>query len=78
MSEDTRASVVLTQRNLSGALPSTPAAVIHLDDLNRGPVRSSVSRAAGLAMSPRQLAYVIYTSGSTGRPKGVAIEHASL
>jgi amino acid adenylation domain-containing protein len=78
MLEDTKAVVVLTHKHLSGALPSSDAAILHLD-AEWDSVAAGADRCAEHPLpSPDRLAYVIYTSGSTGRPKGVPIKHESL
>lgn len=70
---DTRAAVLLTQKHLQPALPSTPAAVVCLDALP--PVPAIALPAPG---SPDLLAYIVYTSGSSGQPKGVSIPHRAV
>ncbi|HTL66019.1 MAG TPA: amino acid adenylation domain-containing protein, partial [Lacunisphaera sp.] len=75
MLDDSRATLLVTDRRRVGDPPPATAAV-RLDLLEdraavaREPVTNPERRAR-----PEDLAYVIYTSGSTGRPKGVAIEH---
>ena len=72
--EDTKSSILLTQKHLAGKM-NFKGRVICLDDEEfkgenvSNPVRVNKSS---------DLAYVIYTSGSTGKPKGVMIEHRSL
>lgn len=78
MLEDTKAVIVLTQKSLSGALPVTDTAVVHLDAEEDRVATSSGGRAQRSSWSAEKLAYVIYTSGSTGPPKGVPIKHTSL
>jgi amino acid adenylation domain-containing protein len=78
MLEDTKAVVVLTHKHLSGALPSSAAAILHLDAEWDSVAAGADRRAAHPDPSPDRLAYVIYTSGSTGRPKGVPIKHENL
>jgi natural product biosynthesis luciferase-like monooxygenase protein len=78
MLEDSNAAVVLTQRELAGALPAAAGRVVCLDeggpaDWRLGP-DGNVTSGAG----PRDLAYVIFTSGSSGRPKGVMVEHRNV
>ncbi|HEX4954549.1 MAG TPA: amino acid adenylation domain-containing protein [Thermoanaerobaculia bacterium] len=72
--EDAGAAVILTQENLAGGLPETPAAVLCLDALPEVPGTSD----AMARVQPANLAYVVYTSGSTGKPKGVEIPHEGL
>ncbi len=74
MLEDSRASVLLTQRRLLEQLPEHEARVALLDE--EPPAMTEAP--AALRPQPGNLAYFIYTSGSTGRPKGVAIEHRSV
>jgi amino acid adenylation domain-containing protein len=77
MLKDASVPVLLTQSDLLGHLPATPAEVIALD-VDRDWIEegdgSDVPGGAGLD----NLAYVIYTSGSTGRPKGAMIHHRGL
>jgi amino acid adenylation domain-containing protein len=74
MLDDSRAPVLVTQRELLGLLPPHDTEVVLLDDLADDEEEGVVAPSgAGLG----NLAYFIYTSGSTGRPKGVAIEHRS-
>jgi tyrocidine synthetase-3 len=74
MLEDSGASLLLTQGELSSGIPYEGITIDLLDansysddDTNLKPVNG-----------PHDLAYVIYTSGTTGRPKGVMIEHRSI
>ncbi len=76
MIEDSNMPVLLTQRGLVDALPSSGPKVICLDDDDGPP--GQPSEAPAVAMTQSNLAYILYTSGSTGRPKGVAIEHRSV
>lgn len=80
---DSRARVIVTERNLVDRLPPHQASVLCLDPRG-GEGRESFLPAAqreGELAGPRHrlssesAAYVIYTSGSTGQPKGVCIEH---
>jgi amino acid adenylation domain-containing protein len=79
MLEDSGPPFVLTQKKLRGRLGSTPARVIHLDDLcgTRSPTDTFPSPARSV-VSKDGIAYVIYTSGSTGKPKGARITHGGL
>ncbi|HEX7175267.1 MAG TPA: amino acid adenylation domain-containing protein [Pyrinomonadaceae bacterium] len=76
MLEDSRATVVITQRRLLHQLPPHAAHVICLDEEADESARVSEDNPA-VKVWPDNLAYVIYTSGSTGAPKGVAIQHRS-
>jgi len=77
MLEDTRASVIVTQKALAADLPPTAAKVICIDSdwetISNAPKTNPAN-----AVQPQHLAYIIYTSGSTGRPKGVQITHRGL
>jgi amino acid adenylation domain-containing protein len=76
MVRDSRAAVLLTQRERAATLPEHGATVVCLDDpaLLAGTDEAD-DNAPAAGVTPTNLAYVIYTSGSTGQPKGVAIEH---
>jgi amino acid adenylation domain-containing protein len=90
MLEDSRASLLLTQKSLLEVLPETTDVHSKADGLGAGPCPvvlldadlESMSLESesnpGLITTPRNLAYVIYTSGSTGRPKGVMLEHRGV
>ncbi|WPO69806.1 non-ribosomal peptide synthetase [Streptomyces sp. KN37] len=67
--------VVLASTDTVGAVPSSDAAVVVLDDLDLAGFESGP---LGVGVRPEHPAYVIYTSGSTGRPKGVVVEHRSV
>ena len=75
--EDAGAAVLLTQKDLLAALPSSKTAVIDLDDAQKQISRADRSSPA-VEMGGENLAYVLYTSGSTGKPKGVQITHSNL
>jgi amino acid adenylation domain-containing protein/non-ribosomal peptide synthase protein (TIGR01720 family) len=77
MLDDSRASVIVTQRRFVHLLADHQRALVCLDAEWRQVAQESVHHPVGAA-SPDQLAYVIYTSGSTGQPKGVMITHRSL
>ena len=77
MLEDSRSSVLLTQRHVAAAMPAHRAHVVCLDSDYEAIDRASDENPINNVMS-ENLAYVIYTSGSTGLPKGVMIEHGSL
>ena len=74
ITEDARATVLLTQSHLTGNLPSG-ARIVTPDDPRLGIQPDTNPAVDGRASD---LAYVIYTSGSTGRPKGVMVEHRSV
>lgn len=76
MMEDSKARVLLTQRQLINALPSGNATVICLDDSGIASQQSGENLQAKVV--EENLAYMIYTSGSTGRPKGAMISHRAL
>src|SRR4029079_11299547 len=75
MLEDSGATLLLTQAELTGRLPEAGCRRVLLDPA--GLPADDLPRARPRAPGPGNLAYLIYTSGSTGRPKGVAIEHRS-
>lgn len=76
--EDTRASVLLTQRAVRERVAAYAGQVLWLDGLaDPDAVLKDAAVLPSLVLSAAHLAYMIYTSGSTGRPKGVAITHAS-
>jgi natural product biosynthesis luciferase-like monooxygenase protein len=79
MLEDTRAPIVITQRDLEKALPHAAGArVLSLDGPEQAELRAEPSGNPANEIQPQDLAYVIFTSGSTGRPKGVMIEHRNV
>jgi amino acid adenylation domain-containing protein len=73
MLEDSRASLLLTQRKAQ--LPIQEGMVVYLDEveLDEQPLENPL-----VLRKASDLAYVIYTSGSTGQPKGVMVEHSAL
>ena len=76
---DSGAVLVITDSQLSGALPSEVQRLeldTHGDEIDTAPSTRPVRSPTAPPLA-ESLAYVIYTSGSTGRPKGVAIEHRS-
>jgi amino acid adenylation domain-containing protein len=72
---DTRASIVLADRQLPTGGDPVTATFIKLDELSSDGPRQDVRSST---VSADDLAYVICTSGSTGRPKPVLIEHRSV
>jgi amino acid adenylation domain-containing protein len=77
MMEDSRIAVLLTQDEISDALPSHWSQTVCLDSEWGDIARHSGENLVNIT-TPDNLAYVIYTSGSTGQPKGVAIEHRGI
>jgi amino acid adenylation domain-containing protein/HAD superfamily phosphatase (TIGR01681 family) len=80
MLEDLGATVLLTQKKLTGLLPTAvekPANIIKLDDA--WPIIAQESKAdPACETDSESLAYVSFTSGSTGRPKGVCVPHRGV
>ena len=72
--EDSRASIVLTQKSLIDELPSFAGQSICLD-ADWAEIATESAENPVTQVKPENLAYVLFTSGSTGRPKGVALEH---
>jgi amino acid adenylation domain-containing protein len=77
MIADTNCSVIITQRDLAYALPTSTAKCVCIDTEWPEIARQSTLNPSVKA-SPENLAYVMYTSGSTGRPKGVTILHRGI
>ena len=77
MLADSRAPVVLTQRDLLGQVPAGAARILCLDEADPADLADTADVIYDGAKAG-DLAYVIYTSGSTGRPKGVMIEHRAV
>ena len=75
MLEDTKAPILLTQKQLVGCLPPHQRAVC-LDDDTIFARHSETNPMSGA--QSHHLAYAIYTSGSTGTPKGVMISHSNV
>ncbi|MBU4337085.1 MAG: amino acid adenylation domain-containing protein, partial [Actinobacteria bacterium] len=76
MLEDCGASILLTQRDLDGAVDPAGCVVVEIGEVDLAPDPRPAEVAA--RPGPEDLAYVLYTSGSTGRPKGVEIPHGAL
>jgi amino acid adenylation domain-containing protein/non-ribosomal peptide synthase protein (TIGR01720 family) len=76
MISDSKAKVLITQKNLADRLPGNLPEVFFIDD----DLEASSEDEKNIESNTRlnDLAYVIYTSGSTGTPKGVMISHASI
>jgi len=73
MIEDSRVSIVVTQKQLAADLDGVGVTRVFLGDLAAG-VDSNPSPSAAVD----DLAYVIYTSGSTGKPKGAMVTHYNV
>lgn len=79
MLEDTRASIVITQRDLESSIPTAAGArILCLDGPEQAALRTELSTDVASGVQPHNLAYVIFTSGSSGRPKGVMVEHRNV
>ncbi|MGW2386967.1 amino acid adenylation domain-containing protein [Streptomyces sp. NPDC001658] len=85
MLDDARPAVVLTTRDLVGALPRPPAGPpVVVDDpavaarLASLPATDPTDAERTAPLDPAHPAYVIYTSGSTGRPKGITMPVRAL
>lgn len=70
--EQSRAALVLTERQYTSLFDDRSVRLICLESLNRSG-QPSVGPRQQVSADPATLAYVIYTSGSTGPPKGVAV-----
>ncbi len=77
MLDDTSPPVLLTQRRLASALPSSGARTILLDD-DADAIAAEPDENLPIEGGGLDVAYVIYTSGSTGRPKGASIPHRAI
>lgn len=79
--EDTRAPVLVTQREMIGVLPAQTATEVDIHstwDSGRELAGQESEANLDIGMSAESPAYVIYTSGSTGRPKGVVVTHSNV
>ena len=74
--EDTRPSLVLTQRALAERLGLEREPTLFLDE-EEAQLDAHASDDLRLAIEPTQPASIFYTSGTTGRPKGVELTHAN-
>ncbi|WP_028192796.1 non-ribosomal peptide synthetase [Salinispora pacifica] len=77
MLDDAGARTVVTTRELSADLPTTPRIErVFLDEPSVAAECAALDAAnPSVPVALDQAAYVIYTSGSTGRPKGVVLSH---
>ena len=81
MLEDSRAQVLLTQRELLSEMSwvtGVVAETIAVDDCDWMDSLGDSDFEEPLEISPDNLAYIIYTSGSTGRPKGAMNTHRGI
>jgi amino acid adenylation domain-containing protein len=76
MVEDSKVTLVVTQRSLLEALPGGTRCLC-LDSEWKSVAREKKEK-PNVTVNPENLAYVIYTSGSTGKPKGVQIPHRAV
>ena len=74
MMRDSKAKILLTQKELAGKLSPSSVTIHDVQDL----LDKEDSALPQVSISLSNLAYIIYTSGSTGRPKGVMVSHGSL
>lgn len=75
MMNDSRASLLLTQRKLAGVLTTSGEKIVYLDEFPWQGDEPAENPHSGVQFT--NLSYIIYTSGTTGTPKGVVIEHHS-
>ncbi len=80
MLEDSRVSILVTQKRLAALHPTDNLQVVYLDGEVRKPnsLDSSLEKNPASRTASDNLAYVIYTSGSTGQPKGTLITHHNV
>lgn len=78
MLTDSKANVVVTQKNLKHVLPEYQGERVLLDEEELRPGEKETGIVDFPAVHRKDLAYVIYTSGSTGKPKGVPITHGNI
>ncbi|EAZ88188.1 non-ribosomal peptide synthetase, partial [Crocosphaera chwakensis] len=77
MIEDSKISILLTQKYLNPKLSIKSSKTINLDtDWDK--IEQEFCHEVENQTTVENLAYVIYTSGSTGMPKGVLIDHKAL
>jgi len=78
MLEDTRTSILLTQKRLLGKIPNRSSGQTVCLDSDWETISQEKDENPNSGVRPANLVYVIYTSGSTGKPKGVMIAHQGL
>ena len=77
MLDDSRAALVLTQKDLAQGVREHGVQVVALDTDWKQIARESEENPSSGA-TPANAAYVIFTSGSTGKPKGVLCTHQNV
>lgn len=77
MVEDSKLSILVTERRHANKLGALQAQVISHDELEDELSTYSTDN-LDLEVNSASLAYIIYTSGSTGKPKGVMVEHRNV
>lgn len=77
MLQDSKSSIILTERAFAGDFTDPATPIVLLDDDWPAIARESGANPENL-VGPDNLAYVIYTSGSTGVPKGTLISHRNV
>ncbi|HET8841669.1 MAG TPA: amino acid adenylation domain-containing protein, partial [Ktedonobacteraceae bacterium] len=75
--EDARATLLITQKNLSSGLTVSQIPLLYLEQETERLQAQSIENLP-VHITSIYPAYVIYTSGSTGKPKGVLVEHRAL
>jgi amino acid adenylation domain-containing protein len=78
MLEDTRAKIILCNRNNLDILGTPSDHLIILMDEERYRINQESTGSPLISGDGSDLAYIMYTSGSTGRPKGVMIENRNV
>jgi amino acid adenylation domain-containing protein len=78
MLEDTRAPVVVTQRDLRELLPADTVMIVVDDDDTRAALQHEPEARPERTGVATDVCYTIYTSGSTGQPKGVVLTHEAV
>jgi amino acid adenylation domain-containing protein/non-ribosomal peptide synthase protein (TIGR01720 family) len=77
MLEDTRASILLTQRVVKDNFANYSGKVISLDE-NWDVIEREYNTNPVCVNNSYNVAYIVYTSGSTGKPKGVICNHQGV
>ena len=77
MLEDTRATILLTQRVVKDNFANYDGKVISLDE-NWDVIEREYNINPACINNSHNVAYIVYTSGSTGKPKGVICNHQGV